>query len=630
MNLQAGRLYTFGSFRLDPRERLLFCSGKPVPLSPKAFELLLLLVTNAGHLIEKDDLIRQLWPDTFVEEGSLVKHVYLLRKALAQGENGTEYIETVPKIGYRFLAKVIDGLGTVPAADLSASRRPVHRAITSSRRRAMLLSVGLVLLAAFVLAQSRGWIHWSLRKTQLSIRSIAVLPLENVSGDPTQEYFADGMTDQLITDLGKIGELRVVSRTSAMQYKGVRKSLPQIGRELNVDAVIEGSVQRSGSRVRITAQLVQASTDKHLWAEKYDGDIRDVLQLQDEVASAIVDQIRIKLTPQERALLSSSQVVDPQAHEAYLKGLYLWNERSPEGLQKAIEYFNQAIRKDPDYALAYAGLADVYGVLSDHDVLPPGEAYPKAKAAVLKALAIDDTLGEAHTCLAWIEEGYDWDAQRAEKEFQRAIQLNPNYATAHYRYSRLLYDQGRLDESVREAQRAVELDPIGVATTSNLGDVYYYARRYNEAIQQHRKAAGLHPGASEPHQGLFLDYLAEGMYAGSIAEAQRWLIVSVSGEKSSADAAAAIRRIDSAGYREALRVLISQAIAQRKVAYASAAWIAILCARRGDEDKALDWLEQAYGDRDDTLPSMKVEPAFDMLRSNPRFQEVLRRVGSTT
>jgi TolB-like protein/DNA-binding winged helix-turn-helix (wHTH) protein/Tfp pilus assembly protein PilF len=527
MNLQAGQFYIFGSFRLDPRERLLYCSGQPVPLSPKAFELLLLLVTKAGHLIEKEDLMGQLWPDTFVEEGSLVKHVYLLRKALAQGENGADYIQTVPKIGYRFVAEVSDGLGTVPAAEVVASPRPLHQAATTTRWWAILSSVGLALLAPLVLALRRGSVDWPLRKTQLSIHSIAVLPLENISGDPTQEYFADGMTDQLITDLGKIGELRVVSRTSVMQYKGVRKSLPQIGRELNVDAVVEGTVHRSGNRVRITAQLVEAPTDNHLWAERYDADIRDVLKLQDEVASAIVDQIRVRLTPQERALLSSSQVVDPEAHEAYLKGVYLWNERSPEGLQKAIEYFNQAIQKDQNYALAYAGLADVYGVLSDHDVSPPREAYPKAKAAALKALAIDDTLSEAHTCMAWIEEGYDWDGPRAEKEFQRAIELNPNYAVAHYRYSRLLYDQGRLDESVREAKRAVELDPVGVGTNSNLGDVYFYARRYNEAIQQHRNAADLHPGASEPRQGLFLDYLAEGMYAGSIAEAQRWCCTSM-------------------------------------------------------------------------------------------------------
>lgn len=627
MGKETQHLYEFGPFRLDEREHLLRCNGTTVPLTPKAFEALLVLVRNAGHLVTKEDLLRQLWPDTFVEEGNLAKHVSLLRSALAKRGNGQEYIETVPKIGYRFTGAVTGNSKAAPAAEGAAL--PARRASGPyrSRRWAIWLNAALALLAALVLARSRDWVHWPTGTAGPSIHSIAVLPLENISGDPSQEYFADGMTDELITDLGKMGELRVVSRTSVMQYKGVHKPLRQIGRELNVDVVVEGTVLRSGNRVRITAQLIETRADRHLWAGSYEDDAQDVLRLQGEVASEVTAQIRVRVTRQERALLSNSRVVDPEAHEACLKARYLWSERTPEGLQKAIEYFNEAIRRDPNYAPAYAGLAGVYGVLSDHDLLPPREAFPMAKAAALKALAIDDTLSEAHTCLAWTEEGYDWDTVRAEKEFQRAIKLNPNYAIAHFRYSRLLYDRGRLDESLREAKQAVDLDPLSMSTASNLGDVYYFARRYDEAIEQHRKAVGLHPGASEPRQDLMLDYLAEGMHAAFITETQHWLVVSGSSEKSSAEAAAAIARLDAADYRGALRVLISQAIAQRKAAYTSPVWIAILCARRGDKDKALDWLEQAYDDRDDTLPSMKVEPAFDTLRSDPRFQDLLRRVG---
>jgi TolB-like protein/DNA-binding winged helix-turn-helix (wHTH) protein/Tfp pilus assembly protein PilF len=627
MNTQAAQSYTFDSFRLDPRERLLSCEGKPVPLSPKALELLVLLVANAGHLVEKDDLIRHLWPDSFVEEGSLLKHIYLLRKALGQGRNGTEYIETVPKHGYRFVAEVSSAMDTASAAGvLPYSGRSPEAGLW--KPWALSSSARLALFAIVALAFGLGAWYWFSRTGAASVRSVAVLPLENLSSDPAQEYFADGMTDELITDLAKIGGLRVVSRTSVMQYKGARKPLRQIGRELNVDAVVEGTVLRSGNQVRITAQLIQATTDRHLWAESYEGNARDVLKLQNEVASAIVNQVSIKLTPQEQALLSSSRPVNLEAHEAYLKGRFLWHERTTQGLQKAIEYFNEAIRKDPNYAFAYAGLADCYAVLSDHDALPPGDTYPKAKMAALKALEIEDTLAEPHAVLARFELGYDWDAPRAEREFRRAIGLDPNYATAHQWYSVLLYEEGRFDDAIREAKRALELDPLNVTIDSNLGSVYYYARRYDEAIEQQRKALDLHPSAPGPHQDLVIAYLAKGMHAEFIDEARRWLMFS--GEESRAHAAGVLARLHAADYRQALRVLISQAIAERRLGYSSAVWISALYARRGDEDHAIEWLEQAYMDRDDNLPSMKVEPAFDQLHSNPRFQDLLRRTGLRT
>jgi TolB-like protein/DNA-binding winged helix-turn-helix (wHTH) protein len=387
MKTQAAQSYTFDSFRLDPRECLLSCEGKPVPQSPKAFELLALLVANAGHLLEKDDLMRLLWPDSFVEEGSLLKHIYLLRKALGHRRNGTEYIETVPKHGYRFVADVSSATDAVSPADVgSYSRR--SREAGFGKPWALSSPVSLAVLAVGVLAFGLGAWYWFSRTGAASVRSVAVLPLENLSGDPAQEYFADGRTDELITDLAKIRGLRVVSRTSVMPYKSTRTPLRQIGHQLNVDAVVEGAVLRSGNQVRITAQLIQAATDRHLWAESYEGDARDVLRLQNEVAKSIANQVSIKLTPQEQALLSSSRPVNLEAHETYLRGRYLWNEHTSQGLQKPIEYFNQATQKDPHYALAYAGLADCYAIFSDSDALPPREAYPKAKMAALKASTI--------------------------------------------------------------------------------------------------------------------------------------------------------------------------------------------------------------------------------------------------
>ncbi len=508
---ESKRIVRIADFELELRAGELRRGDYRVILPKKPFQILTALLERPGELVTRDELVRRLWPaGTFVDFNlSLNKAMNRLREALQDSAEAPRVIETLPKRGYRLIAEV-DGIGVHPAIEAEPTALPFGKD-GIFMRRVLLLTAGLGVLAAVTLLFNFIRVGASWSTVQAPIRSIAVLPLENISGDLGEEYFADGITDELITELGKIGQLRVVSRTSVMRYKGLHKPLHQIARELNVGAIVEGTMLRSGTRVRITAQLIDASTDRHLWAESYEGEAGDVMAFQDEVATAIANRIRINLTPEERAVLRASQRVDPESHDTYLKGRFLWNQRTPNELRKAIEFFNEAIQKDPNYALAYAGLADTYSVLSDHDVLYPSEAYPKAKAAALKALQIDDTLAEAHAALGRIEWGYDWDTARAENEFQRAIQLNYSDSTAHQWYADLLIEGRRADEAIREAKSAFALDPFNVPISLKLGEAYYYAERYDEAIEQGRNTVDLHPSSGDSHQDLAIYYLGKKM-----------------------------------------------------------------------------------------------------------------------
>jgi serine/threonine protein kinase/TolB-like protein/Tfp pilus assembly protein PilF len=385
------------------------------------------------------------------------------------------------------------------------------------RRAALAAVLLLALLVGF--GWRFGWLRPGVRNGQ--VRSIVVLPLANLSGDPEQEYFADGMTEQLTTDLGQISALRVISRTSAMHYKGANKKLlPEIARELDVDVVVEGSVERAGNQVRITAQLIEAPTDRHLWAKSYERDLRDVLGLQDDVAQAIASEVRIKLTPQEQARLIAAHPVNVEAHDDYLKGRFFWNQRTPEGLKKAIQYFRQALERDPKYAAAYAGIADAYYLLPGISDLPPGEAWPKAREAAQKALELDDTLAEAHTSLASIKCYQDWDWDGAGLEFRRAIELDPNYPAAHLWYGRYLAALGRHDEAIAEMKHALENDPFSSGISGNLAMAYYLARRDGQAIEQGLKALEIGPNSFDTHLVLGSAYREEGSYREAIVELQ--------------------------------------------------------------------------------------------------------------
>jgi TolB-like protein/DNA-binding winged helix-turn-helix (wHTH) protein len=501
----SSRRIRFGVFELDLRSGELQKQGRKIRLEGQPVQVLICLLENPGELVTREELHRKLWhADTFVNfEHCLNTAVKRLRQALNDSADNPRFVETLPRRGYRFIAPVqtvavVEAAATevpttvLPSIGLSPARDAPETAdlgdcsekvdlMRGGWARALKWS-GLALLVA--LGSFTVWMLRPERHRPLGIRSLAVLPLENLSGDASQDYFSDGMTDALITELGQIGGLRVISRTSVMTYKGARRSLPEIARDLSVDAVVEGAVLRSGDRVRITAQLIQAADDKHLWAQSYDGDLRDTLALQKQVAREIAGEIRIELTPHEQAVLKNAPRVNPEAYEAYLKGRYFWNKRTAEGLKRAIDYFNLAIEKGPDYAPAYVGLTDSYALAGDwqYGVLAPKEAYPRAKAAAIKAIALDGSLGEAHISLAWCLDGFDWDWESAGREFTRGIELAPGYATGHHWYAWHLATLGRHGEAVAELEKAENMDPLSLVIGTDLAEEFLIAHRYDDAI----------------------------------------------------------------------------------------------------------------------------------------------------
>ena len=444
------------------------------------------------------------------------------------------------------------------------------------------------------------------------IESVAVLPLENLSGDPAEEYFADGMTDALTTDLSKISTLRVISRTSAMHYKAANKTLPQIARELNVDGIIEGSVMRSGNRVRITAELIDAPTDQHLWAETYERDLGDVLNLQNEVAQAIAQRIRIRLTPQEQKDFSALRTVDPEAYHLYLKGRHY---TSVDEFQKARDYFEQAVDKDQTFALAYAALADCYRLLSVSGDLSPREAHPKAKAAVLKALELDDALAEAHAALGLIKFQFEWEWLSPDEDFKRAVQLNPNSADVYTHYGNYLIYTGRFNEGIAALKRGIELDPLTPALRENLGWMYFNSKRYSEGLAEFQKLSSFSPESA--YIGSAFNYAGSGLYKDALAECDKVQAPSLCGW------------VYAVSGRRAEALRNAQPFAERsKRTYSTMGiWAAATYTALGDKQEALGLLEKSYSEGAPQLTAIRVAPEFDPLRSDPRFQDLLRRVG---
>jgi eukaryotic-like serine/threonine-protein kinase len=456
------------------------------------------------------------------------------------------------------------------------------------------------------------------------IHSLAVLPLENLSRDPEQEYFADGMTDQLITDLAKISALKVISRTSVMQYKGARKPLPQIAQELGVDAVVEGSVQRAGDRVRIIAQLIDARADQHLWACSYERDLRDVLALQDEVAQAIANELKIEIASNGKPRPPSSRPVDPAAYEAYLKGHYYSSKRTENDLKKSIGYFLEAINKDPNYAPAYSGMAEAYALLGERGNLPSNEALTRGKAAALKAVGLDDSLAEAHASLAIIAETLEWDWPTAEREYKRALELNPGYAAGHHWYASYLMYLGRTEEGLTEAKRARELDPLSLAINNALGGRLLLAGRENEAIEQIQKTLEMDPNFAPAHTQLGWAYLKKGMNDEAIAEFQKGVALSGSDPEESVDLGYAFA---VTGKRDEAKRILARLKRKRERGFVAPAALGIVAGALGEKDEGFAWLEKAYESRDPQLTYLKVGPKFTPLRSDPRFQQLLRRMG---
>jgi eukaryotic-like serine/threonine-protein kinase len=509
----------------------------------------------------------------------------------------------------------------VPRTDLG----PVPHAVWSRSRWVLggVALVALLLVLASLTANVGDWRDRLLGIRSPLIRSIAVLPLENLSRDPEQEYFADGMTDAMIADLSKIGALRVISRTSAMHYKRTEKTLPEIARELNVDGVVEGSVMRSGNRVRITAQLIQARTDQHLWAETYERDLGDVLRLQGEVAQAIARQVRVQLTPQQRARLAFAPVVNPEAYEAFLKGRsFLYAFTLPK-MKRAKTYFEEAIEKDPGFALAYAGLADSYQYLGSFRWLPPQEAYRHANESIRKALELNETLGEAHSTLGWLSWRYDWDWRTAEKEFNYALELDPNYALGHFNLALYLGWSGRRAEALAESAKAREFDPV--SSQDLTGYIYYHLRDYQAMVSDSRKYLAANPDDWIGHYRLGIAYEGSGRLSEAIPEYEKAVKLS----EGDSDPTAALAHAHAASGRraEAEKILL-ELLRQSKSSYVSPYMIATIYAGLGDKDRAFEFLEKAYQERSPDIPYfLKADLRVDSLRSDPRFQDLVRRVG---
>jgi TolB-like protein/DNA-binding winged helix-turn-helix (wHTH) protein/Flp pilus assembly protein TadD len=635
--------YCFGPFELYPGTRELSKYGTRVKLRGQPYLILEVLLSRAGEIVTREEIRNKLWPaDTFVDfEHGLNTSVKKLRQVLCDSADAPRYIETEPRLGYRFIAPVeVVEQKTKSPLELEAARvhspgasvPPQASESPNSKWRILWFGLALALLFAGV------WFVRSYRRMPSSlgtsampattspvkrIHSVAVLPFENLSNAPGQEYFTDGMTDELINDLAQSKGLRVISRTSVMHYKGGRKTVPQIGRELGVDALVEGTVERVADRVRIRVQLIDTATDQHLWARSYDHELRDVLRLQSEAAHDIVAEIQGQVAGAETGLHSAPEpLVQPRAYENYLKGRYFWNKRTSRGLQQAVKYFQYAADEDPTYARAYAGLGESYALMAGYTGSPQREFMPKARAAARHAIELDEQLPEAHTAMAFIAENYDWDWQTAEKEYRRAIQLNPNYATAHHWYAECLALQGRFDEAFPEIERARQLDPLSLIIATDNGAILYFSRQYDRAIEQLRAVLEMEPNFPRA-QMLIPAYVQKGLFADALADVKDWrrhddspwvwvMLAYISG-----------RSGDQAGARNAMKRL-EQLDRHRPLdpLALAVAYIAV-----DHNDKAMACLEKAYLEHSSGLTALKVDPTYDPLRSDPRFLTLVTRIG---
>ena len=616
--METKAIYTFGPFHFERDARILLRDGKIISLTPKVAELLLVLVEKSGQVVTKDELIQAVWPDTFVEESNLTSNISIVRKQLGVHPDGGEYIETISKRGYRFVAAVRavqDGEPAQPSPELEAE--PARNEKRATPFKSILgLGAGVAVLLAM-------W-YWHGKLFGFGgaphIESLAVLPLVNLSGDPAQEFFADGMTEALTADLAQIGALRVISRATVMQYKGTKKPLPEIAQRLKTDVIVLGSVLRSGRRVRITAELVQASTDRLLWAETYERDVGDILDLQNEVARAIADEIQAKLTPHEQVRLARRRMVNADAYEAYLKGRFFVNQFTEEALEKSKDYFQEAIQLDSAYGAAYSGLAEAWAMLQYIGAATPEEARPNALEAVSKALEMDDELEEAHGAMGVIKAD-EWDYPGGEQECRKAFELNPGYALAHVFYSNQLRHQGRTEESLAEAKRALGLDPLSPMTNEGLADAYLSARRYDLAVEQYQKTLELYPNQASSRDSLGWAYVYQGLYEKGIQEIQKSY-----GEDPSVSPELAYVYAVEGDLRKARGILERLQSISRKVPVA-AHHFALIYLGLGEKDNALSWLEKARQQRSPMMAWLKVDPRFDNVRPDPRFRAMMRKVG---
>ncbi len=569
--------YEFGAYRLDTQGRILFREGDHVALPPKVAELLVILVQAAGRVLTREQLLQSLWPDTVVEEGSLTSHISMLRKALGNGPKGQDFIETLPKRGYRFVAPM-KRVGSGPPD------RGVDRAM------------------------------------------LVVLPFENFTAGERYDYFSDGLTEEMITELARLSpeRLGVIARTSAMQFKSTPKSTAQIGNELGASHVLEGSVRRAGERVRITAQLIRVSDQSHLWAESYERGFHDVLEVQAEVSRAVAREIQIKLTPHERQRLDPDKTrsINPQAYELYLRGRHYWNRRTEEGIRRSIECFEEALRHDPSLAAAYDGISDAHTMLACRGMTPAIESFHKAKAAARQAVRMQPELGEGYASLAHVRL-HDWDWVGLESEFRRAVELDPGYAIAHYWYAEYLMAMGMSREALGRVQHSWELDPLNSVINASVGMIHYLARDYDGALTALRRGLEIDPTHYVSHLRVGLVCLQKKL-PNEAVDAMRQAVLHSGG---STEAMAGLAQAQAlAGDKPAMERIVKE-LGDGGPRYVSPYNVARVYAAIDDKQRALEWLEKAYQEHNPDLIELTREPSFDCLRSDAKFRGLVERIG---
>jgi TolB-like protein/DNA-binding winged helix-turn-helix (wHTH) protein/Tfp pilus assembly protein PilF len=633
-------IYRFGLFELLPRTRELYKQGTKLRLRPQPFQVLKLLVERVGDVVTREELRQLLWSsETFVDfEHGLNTSIKELRGILSDSASEPRYIETLPKLGYRIIVPV-DVVEPTPVSQAIAQpqtsttenlidKRNSHDRMLQVlilRRWPILLGISIVLIAAL-----GAYFRWPRSRAGPQPSSgrlmMAVLPFENLTGDVGQDYFSDGLTEEMIAQLGHLDpqHLGVIGRTSIMHYKDTHEPLEQIGRELGVQYVLEGSVRRDANKVRVSAQLIQVKDQSHVWARQYDRELINLLALQGEIAQEIANGIQLTIGDPKPINSSHQATLSPQAYEAYdlyLKGRYFWNKRTSQGFERAVECFQEAIVKDPSFARAYAGLADSYALMSGYGLVRPKEFMPRARSAALRAVELDERLAEAHASLAVIAQNYDWDWQAVEKEYRRAVELDPNYATAYHWYAESLALQGRFDEAFVEIERARQLDPLSLIIATDRGAILYFSRQYDRAIEQLRAVLDMEPDFPRAHILVFA-YVQKGMYAEGLADVEKWrriddspwswmMLAYVYGRSGQqAKARAALEKLEELNRQRETDPLL----------------IAVAHVGMGDREEAIAWLQKAYADHSIST-ALKVDPIYDPLRSDPRFQELLRRVG---
>jgi len=651
MQATSARLYEFGDFRLDTAKRVLRrLDGTTVPVTPRVFETLLYMVEHHDTVLDKERLMEAVWPDSIVEENNLSQNISTLRRIFGETPGSHSYIVTVPGRGYRFVAEVSDRTGNGSAnvngeqgTGPALAENRTEAATVKGRRRLpgktggtlAVAVLGVIALTAAFLARGPS-VRWP-EKHKIAkappapssgamtdtVRSIAVLPFENLSGYPENAYFTDGIQEEILMRLAKIADLKVVSRTSTVRYKRSPENLREIATQLGVANVLEGSVQRTADRVHVNVQLIKAASDTHLWAEAYDRKLTDIFAVESDIAKTIADTLQAKLTGSEQNAIAAQPTENTEAYQLYLRGRYLWNRRTGENLQKALAYFEQAAEKDPHYALAYAGIADSCVLIPIYAAGTPQDYLPRARASAQKAVELDDTLAEAHTSLAYVF-FYDFENAQSVKEFERAISLNPNYAMAHLWYGLgPLSAMGEFERAIAEEKRALELDPISPIINADLGTVYTLARRYDEAIAQLRDTVEMNPQFYGGHRCLGWALELKGATGEAIAEYHKAFELSDDPMMLAMLAHAEA----SIGKQNQARQILGQLTEEAKARYVPAYAFAVIYLALGEKDHALDWLEQAARDHDGFYTNLiKVEPFLDPLRGDPRFETLVSRI----